>query len=87
MPLAAVENPAETVLLADARASIRPSWCGDDGKFLLPPSAADAHCWGRPSLLHSEGTNLLWVDGHVKWQKASGFYEGQTPEDRYFDLR
>jgi prepilin-type processing-associated H-X9-DG protein len=85
--LAAVENPAETLLLADARASIQPSWCGDDGKFLLPPSQADTHCWGRPNPLHSDGSNLLWVDGHVKWQRPGQFYERQSPEDRYFDLK
>jgi prepilin-type N-terminal cleavage/methylation domain-containing protein len=38
--LAAINAPAETVFLADAKASISPSWCGDDGKFMLPPSAA-----------------------------------------------
>lgn len=85
--LAAVNVPAETVTLADARASINPSWCGDDGKFLLPPSAANAHCWGRPSPLHQEGTNLFWLDGHVKWMKPGAYYTGQTPPDRFFDLQ
>jgi len=85
--LAAVTAPAETVMLSDAKASITPSWCGDDGKFLLPPSAASAHCWGRPNFLHAEGSNLLWLDGHVKWFKAGGFYAGQAPVDRYFDLQ
>jgi len=85
--LASVELPAETVLLADAEASIPRSFCGDDGKFLLPPSAGAAHCWGRPALLHSGGAQLLWVDGHVKWARDTQFYVRQTPVDRYFDLR
>ena len=85
--MAAVEQPAETVLLADAKASISPSWCGDDGKHMLPPSQASAHCWGRPSFLHSEGSNVLWLDGHAKWMKANAFYWNQSPVDRYFDLR
>jgi prepilin-type N-terminal cleavage/methylation domain-containing protein/prepilin-type processing-associated H-X9-DG protein len=85
--LAAIQSPAETVLLVDAKASISGSWCGDDGKFLLPPSAADAHCWGRPNPLHSEGSNLLWADSHVKWQKPTAYYTNQTPPDRYFDLQ
>lgn len=84
--LAAVSSPSETVMLSDAWASIRPSWCGDDGKFLLPPSIAPAHCWGRPNFLHSEGSNVFWLDGHLKWQKAGQFYAGQTPVDRVFDL-
>jgi prepilin-type N-terminal cleavage/methylation domain-containing protein/prepilin-type processing-associated H-X9-DG protein len=82
--LAAVTHPSDMVLLADARASIQPSWCGDDGKFLLPPSMPDTHCWGRPSLLHSEGCNVLWVDGHTRWQKPDQFYWGQSPVDRTF---
>ena len=40
--LAAIQSPTETVMLADAKASKAGSWCGDDGKFLLPPSAPDA---------------------------------------------
>ncbi len=85
--LAAVQSPTETVLLADAESSISASWCGDDGKFLLPPSAAPAHCWGRPALLHSLGTHILWVDNHVKWVRDTQFYVRQTPPDRYFDLQ
>jgi prepilin-type N-terminal cleavage/methylation domain-containing protein/prepilin-type processing-associated H-X9-DG protein len=85
--LAAVALPSETVLLVDAKASIAQSWCGDDGKFLLPPSQADAHCWGRPNALHQGGSNLFWVDGHVKWQRSEQFYGGQTPPDHYLDLR
>jgi prepilin-type N-terminal cleavage/methylation domain-containing protein/prepilin-type processing-associated H-X9-DG protein len=84
--LAAVQSPAETVMLTDARASIAGSWCGDDGKFLLPPSEADAHCWGRPNFLHTGGGNVLWVDGHAKWQKPDQFYANQNPPDRFLDL-
>jgi prepilin-type N-terminal cleavage/methylation domain-containing protein/prepilin-type processing-associated H-X9-DG protein len=85
--LGAVGTPAETVFLADAKASINPSWCGDDGKFLLPPSAGDAHCWGRPNFLHTEGSNVFWLDGHVKWQKPDQYYTNQSPVDRTFDLK
>jgi prepilin-type processing-associated H-X9-DG protein len=66
--------------------SIPQSWCGDDGKFLLPPSAGSTHCWGRPNPLHTGGSNLLWIDGHVKWHKPAQYYAGQSPADRYFDL-
>lgn len=85
LALATVAHPAETVLLTDARASLQPSWCGDDGKFLLPPSHPDAHCWGRPNPLHHDGSNVVWVDGHVTWRSPDRFYRNQLPPDRYFD--
>jgi len=85
--LAAIGAPTETVLLADAKASVAPSWCGDDGKYLLPPSGNDAHCWGRPNFLHTEGSNVFWVDGHTKWRKPNQFYWDQVPPDRFFDLQ
>lgn len=85
--LAAVQTPAETVMLTDAIASKAKSFCGDDGKYLLPPSAADADCWGRPNYLHGEGANVLWMDGHSKWGKPYQFYLNQTPTDRFFDLQ
>jgi prepilin-type N-terminal cleavage/methylation domain-containing protein/prepilin-type processing-associated H-X9-DG protein len=86
LSLADVKQPAETVMLGDAKASMEESWCGDDGRYLLPPSGSDAHCWGRPHFLHDGGSNLFWADGHVKWMKADRFYAGQNPQDRYFDL-
>jgi prepilin-type N-terminal cleavage/methylation domain-containing protein/prepilin-type processing-associated H-X9-DG protein len=86
LAIATVASPAETLLLADARASMEASWCGDDGKFLLPPSMSATHCWGRPNLLHSEGSNLVWLDGHITWRRPGQYYEGQAPVDRFFDL-
>ena len=85
--LAAVQAPTETLLLTDAAASVSGSWCGDDGKFLLLPGDPNMDCWGRPSYLHAEGANVVWVDGHVKWFKPNAFYQNQTPPDRYLDLQ
>jgi prepilin-type N-terminal cleavage/methylation domain-containing protein len=84
--LGTIANPASTVLLVDARASKKESHCGPDGKYLLPPSQPDADCWGRPDPLHTEGVNIQWIDGHMKWMRPSLFYTGQTPADRYLDL-
>jgi prepilin-type N-terminal cleavage/methylation domain-containing protein/prepilin-type processing-associated H-X9-DG protein len=84
--LAAVNEPAATVLLADARASKANSYCGPDGKYLLAPSQADADCWGRPHARHTEGANVQFIDGHVKWMRPEQFYTGQSPVDRFFDL-
>ncbi|MCC2667785.1 MAG: prepilin-type N-terminal cleavage/methylation domain [Armatimonadetes bacterium] len=85
--LAAVQAPSETVLLLDAKTSTPGSWCGDDGKFLLLPGDPNMDCWGRPAFHHSDGTNVCWADGHVKWQKPEQFYQSQTPPDRYLDLQ
>lgn len=85
--LAEINAPTDTVLLSDASSSVAGSWCGDDGKFLLPPSAAAAHCWGRPAAIHSDGVDLLWLDNHASWRKFDSVYRGQTPVDRYFDLQ
>lgn len=84
--LGAIPEPADTVLLTDARASKANSYCGPDGKYLLPPSQADADCWGRPDARHTEGVNVQWIDSHVKWMRPSQFYSGQNPVDRLFDL-
>jgi prepilin-type N-terminal cleavage/methylation domain-containing protein len=84
--LASVTQPSETVAIADAKSSVAGSWCGDDGKFMLPPSGPNADCWGRPHFLHNEGANVQWLDVHVKFHKPGQFYVGQTPPDRLFDL-
>ncbi len=81
-----VQTPTETVLLTDAEASME-SYCGPDGKYLLPPSLPNAACWGRPAVLHSRGVNVEWLDTHVKWMPVGRFYKDQTPADRYFDLQ
>ena len=84
--LAEVGTPTETVLLADAIASKPGSFCGGDGKHLLPPSAPNVDCWGRPAPLHSQTVSVAYLDGHVKAQSLGQFYFSQTPTDRYFDL-
>jgi prepilin-type N-terminal cleavage/methylation domain-containing protein len=82
----AVGAPTETVLFSVSKSSVLNRWCGDDGKFLLPPSAADADCWGRPYPVHANAVTLAWLDTHAtRWQPGR-FYTGQSPMDRYFDL-
>ena len=85
--LAEVNDPTSTVMLSDAVTSTPGSWCGDDGKFLLPPSQASTDCWGRPAFLHGETANVMWVDGHVKAHRSTQIYTNQTPVDRAFDLQ
>ncbi|MGC4047757.1 MAG: prepilin-type N-terminal cleavage/methylation domain-containing protein [Armatimonas sp.] len=84
--LAEVGTPTETVLLTDAKASKPGSFCGPDGKHLLPPSSVSLDCWGRPAPIHHETVSVSWLDSHVKAVRLGGFYSGQTPVDKYFDL-
>jgi prepilin-type N-terminal cleavage/methylation domain-containing protein len=80
-----IANPSETVLFIESKSSVPNSWCGDDGKFLLPPSQPDTHCWGRPHPVHMERTNVAFVDMHVKRLSPKAYYEGRTPPDEFFD--
>ena len=82
----ALGSPAETVVLAAARASRAASWCGDDGKLLLPPSGASGDCLGRPDPVILGTIPLLWADAHANRLRPERFYTGQSPADRFFDL-
>lgn len=79
-------SPVETVVLTSAKSSIEGSWCGDDGKHLLPPSRPDADCWGRPDPTFANGVTIFWADGHSKRVKLAQFYSGHNPADKFFDL-
>ena len=80
-----VETPAETVLFAVSRTSVEGSWCGDEGKFLLPPSQPDTDCWGRPYLKPADRATVAFLDLHSKRLALGQFYRDQSPLDRYFD--
>lgn len=82
----AVAFPVETVLFTVAKSSVLNSYCGDEGKFLLAPSSADADCWGRPYPVYANMVNVAWLDTHVTRWNPNKFYGSQTPPDRYFDL-
>ncbi|RYG46862.1 prepilin-type N-terminal cleavage/methylation domain-containing protein [bacterium] len=86
--LSQVGAPSETVLFSTARTSMWPasSWCGDDGKLLLPPSWPSADCWGRPNPAHNEGATIAWIDTHASRKKLGQFYNDQSPVDKFFDL-
>lgn len=81
-----VGAPAETVLFTSARTSVSGSWCGDEGKFLLPPSEANADCWGRPDFVRAKNAIVLWADMHANQRQSGVFYSGQSPVDKFFDL-
>jgi len=81
-------SPAETVMFSTARTSLYPnsSWCGDDGKLLLPPSWPSSDCWGRPDPVHHDTATVTWADTHASKRKLGAFYDNQTPADKFFDL-
>jgi prepilin-type processing-associated H-X9-DG protein len=98
--MAAVAQPAETVLFADAGHSDGPKGTKATWSGLLPPAARvanNAQDWfGVPEARHNEVATVAWCDGHVKPMRLEAFYgrwEGktfqptQTPPDRYFDLQ
>lgn len=83
----AIAAPSDTVLLTSAKASVANSWCGDDGKFLLPPSLGNANCWGRPDPVIAERATIVWCDTHANRKALTQFYWNQSPADQFFDLQ
>ena len=84
--LATVASAAHTVLLCDTIGvtNVPPNHLST---YTLPPSQADASYWGRPDVRHSGGVVAGLVDGHVKWFRTGGFYDGQNPTDAWFRLQ
>jgi prepilin-type N-terminal cleavage/methylation domain-containing protein/prepilin-type processing-associated H-X9-DG protein len=97
--VAAVAQPAETVIFADAGHSDGPGGAKNTWSTLLPPSArlaTGANDWvsvmeGR----HNGVATVAWCDGHVKPMKLEAIYgrwNGKEflttvePADRFFDL-
>jgi prepilin-type N-terminal cleavage/methylation domain-containing protein/prepilin-type processing-associated H-X9-DG protein len=97
--LSAVNDPAGTVMFADAGHSDGPGGKADTWCTLLTPAAraaTGANAWltvaeGR----HNGVATVVWCDGHVKPMKLEAFYgqwdakkfvPTQTPPDRFFDL-
>lgn len=83
-PLAAISNPSETIYITDGRMQDN-NWDGTYND--VPPGTYYGNNWGAhptcnwgcqagPDHLnfdarHSEGANVLWYDGHVKFLKHS----------------
>lgn len=82
----AINDASGTVVMTAARSSIKNSWCGDDGKLLLPPSGPEADCYGRPDPIIFGTTPISWADTHATRLRPDRFYANQNPVDRVFDL-
>jgi prepilin-type N-terminal cleavage/methylation domain-containing protein/prepilin-type processing-associated H-X9-DG protein len=98
--VAAVAQPAETIIFADSGHSDGPGGKNDTWSGLFPPSALAVNGptdWvSAMEARHSDVATVAWCDGHVKPMKLSAVYgrwEGkkliptQDPPDRYFDLQ
>jgi prepilin-type N-terminal cleavage/methylation domain-containing protein/prepilin-type processing-associated H-X9-DG protein len=98
--VAAVAQPAETVIFADAGHSDGPGGKHDTWDGLFSPLALAANGptdWvSAMEARHNDIATVTWCDGHVKPMKLDAVYgrwEGknfvptQTPPDRYFDLQ
>ncbi len=99
-PLANIQSPSETVMICEIKRNSTGGY-GDvcvrrPSVFGAPPAvptndeddqagAGDPAYSPRARGVHNGGSNIAFVDGHVKWMKTSGFYYGQNPTDLYFD--
>jgi len=84
MSESAFATPSETILFTVSKSSVPESWCGDEGKFLLPPSGPDSDCWGRPLGTHGGAVAIAWMDTHASRWQPSRFYS-PAQQDTYFD--
>jgi len=75
--LATIQQPAETFMLADNRAS------DDENQSFATFYAPPGNTWGSYGTLsprHNEGANFGFYDGHAKWMSrtaawSSGYYD------------
>lgn len=81
-----IGDVAGTVVFASAHSSLLHSYCGDDGKFLLPPSGTSGDCLGRPDPVINLTVPISWADTHTNRWSIANFYSDQSPVDRFFDL-
>ena len=81
VPIAMVPRPAETIMLSDwainwRRSQPGPRWNG--GKWM--------NCISGQAvlLIHNQGFNACWADGHAKWMKASQAQYGGITDNPNF---
>lgn len=84
--LAAIQQPAHTVMMADAKGFPNRLPPNHVVTYLLPPSQPDSNFWGRPDPRHNGGAVVTLADGHAKWFSLGSFYNGQQPPDAWFAL-
>jgi prepilin-type processing-associated H-X9-DG protein len=76
--LSQIKDPSATIVLGDQEAQRRGLFApvAGAGKTMVPQCNA--------ALRHSEGANVLFADGHVKWMKAD---DAWSKDDTMWDLK
>lgn len=69
MPLAAVNQPAETVLITDA--GLNSAGEAITATHVMSPAKPQNATNGRPDPRHSGGVMVGFLDGHVKWMRMT----------------
>lgn len=76
-----VERPSETILAGDVWSN---KYGADKrGYFLMKTAATDVGNWELADN-HTNGTNIVWVDGHVSFTKLAVAQYHQDPTSYYF---
>jgi prepilin-type processing-associated H-X9-DG protein len=92
--LGQIQTPAETVLVTDKDDSSTrdfdypPSrWRLNGGTSSTSTTTSLGYQYGNVDPKHLEGTNVIWCDGHVKWQTISALNGPSTNRDQLWDLK
>jgi prepilin-type N-terminal cleavage/methylation domain-containing protein/prepilin-type processing-associated H-X9-DG protein len=74
--MARIARPAETGYFADSGNCPYPG--NSRGHWGGPPSPPGANLCGRVECRHNDGANVVYCDGHAKWQQMNQFAPGTT---------
>jgi len=91
--LSAIQSPSETVMVTDKDDSSTrdfdypPSgWRLNGGSWTTSGSTSLGYQYGNVNPRHLDGVNVLWCDGHVKWQKIDALNGPSSNRNLLWDL-
>lgn len=85
LTLAAIQNPTDTVMMAEMGTKDDLMTDAPNAFVLLPPSfELNDNADARPSARHFQRANIGFMDEHAKPLKLEQFYTHQTPPDKWF---
>ena len=92
--LAQIQTPAETVMVTDKDDSSTrdfdypPSlWRFNGGTSSTSATTSPGYQYGNVDPKHLEGANVIWCDGHVKWQTIGTLNGPSTNRNLLWDLK